>query len=153
MIDGIIKNEHAGSFSRRQQLFVRYTLFVLIDLTVLNLFNEYWGYVSIASFSVSLMAAVLLQILLQLTIAIEHRVANYFTKKTGITPKVLRGLSTWVILFVSKLVILQAINYAFGDSVLFAGPVHGLVAFIVVVITIIITEQTFLKLYRSFANV
>ena len=78
MIDSILKNEHAGSFSRRQQLFFKYTYFVLIDLAVLNLFNEYWSNVFIESFSISLLTALLLQVLLQATIAIEHRVANIF---------------------------------------------------------------------------
>lgn len=41
MLHSIIKNEHAGSFLKRQQLSVKYILFFLIDLTVLNLFNEY----------------------------------------------------------------------------------------------------------------
>ncbi|MEH6471217.1 MAG: hypothetical protein V7752_08205 [Halopseudomonas sp.] len=151
MIDGIIKNDQAGSFSRRQQLFVRYTFFVLIDLVVINLFNEYWDNVSIDTFSISLLTALLLQILLQLTIVIEHRVANIFKDKPGLKAKIARGLSTWIILFISKLVILQAINYAFGDSVLFSGPVHGLIAFIIVVIAIIVAEKTFLRVYRSLA--
>jgi len=151
MIDSIIKNEQAGSFSRRQQLFVRYTLFVLIDLVVLNLFNEYWGNVSIEYFSISLLTALLLQILLQLTIAIEHRIANIFKGNPGLKAKIIRALSTWAILFISKLVILEAINYAFGDSVLFSGPVHGLIAFIIVVIAIIIAEQIFLRIYKSLA--
>ncbi len=50
MLDSIIKNEHAGSFSRRQQLFFKYTFFVLIDLTVINLFNEYWKNVFVGNF-------------------------------------------------------------------------------------------------------
>ncbi len=151
MIDSIIKNEQAGSFSRRQQLFVRYTFFVLVDLAVLNLFNEFWDKVSIEHFSISLLAALLLQILLQLTIAIEHRVANLFKGNPGLKAKILRALSTWAILFISKLVILEAINLVFGDSVLFSGPVHGVVAFIIVVIAIIIAEQIFLRLYNWLA--
>jgi hypothetical protein len=151
MITGIIENEQCGEFSRRQQLFVKYILFVLIDLTVLNLFNEYWGNVSIESFSISLLAASLLQILLQLTIAIEHRVANIFKNYPSFKAKIFRALSTWAILFISKLAILEAINLAFGDSVLFSGPIHGLVAFIVVVITIIISEQIFFRIYKALA--
>ena len=146
-----IEDEFAGAFSRRQQLFLRYTFAVLVDLTVLNLFNEYWDYVFIEFFSISLLAAVLLQFLLQVTIAIEHRVAGYFKKKSGLRARVLRGLSTWAILFGSKIVILEAINFSFGDSVLFSGPIHGLVAFIIVVIAIIIAEQTILWVYRSLA--
>lgn len=148
-MDRIIKNEQAGSFSRRQQLFFRYSFLVLIDLTVINLFNEFWGYVYIESFSISLLAALLLQVLLQVTVMIEHRVANYFKKKSGLQAKILRGLSTWGILFASKLIILQAINISFGKDVLFSGPVHGLVSFIVVVIAIIVAEQLFYRVYKS----
>ena len=150
MVKKHLKNEHAGSFSRHQLLFFRYTFAVLVDLTVLNLFNEYWDYVYIKYFSVSLLAAILLQLLLKVTIAIEHRVASYF-KKPGLRAKILRGLSGWTILFVSKLIILEAINFSFGDSVVFSGPVHGLVAFIIVVIAIIIAEQAMLWVYRSLA--
>ncbi len=124
---------------------------MLVDLTVLNLFNEYWNFVYIEFFTISLLTAVLLQFLLQVTITIEHRVAGYFKSKTGLGARVLRGLSTWAILFTSKLVILEAINFAFGESVAFSGPIHGLVAFIVVVIAIIIAEQTITRIYKSLA--
>lgn len=151
MLNSIIKNEQAGAFSRRQQLFFRYTFFVLIDLTVLNLFNEYWENVFIETFSISLLVALLLQVLLQLTIVIEHRVAEYFKKKTTLKAKILRALSTWAILFSSKLIILEAINLSFGKSIVFSGPIHGLVAFIIVVIAILSAEQILLKIYRSLA--
>ena len=146
-----LQNEGAGSFSKRQRLFIRYTLAVLVDLTVLNLFNEYWDFVYFEYFTISLLTAVLLQFLLQVTIAIEHRVAGYFKTKTGLRAKVLRGLSTWPILFASKLVILEAFNFAFGDSVVFSGPIHGLVAFIIVVIAIIIAEQAITRIYNFLA--
>ncbi len=146
-----LKNESAGSFSRRQQLFFRYTFAVLVDLTVLNLFNEYWDLVFIEFFSISLLAAVLLQFLLQVTILFEHRVACYFKKMSGLRAKILRGLSTWAILFGSKLIILEAINISFGSSVVFSGPIHGLVAFIIVIIAIIAAEQAFSWIHRSLA--
>jgi hypothetical protein len=66
----------------------------------------------------------------------------------GVKAKVLRGLSTWAILFVSKLIILKAISFAFGSSVVFSGAVHGLAAFIAVIIAIIVAEQCFNKIYR-----
>ncbi len=124
---------------------------LLVDLTVLNLFNEYWDFVYFEYFTISLLTAVLLQFLLQVTIAIEHRVAGYFKTKTGLSAKVMRGLSTWAILFASKLVILEAINFAFGDSVVFGGPINGLVAFIIVVIAIIIAEQAITRIYNFLA--
>jgi len=146
-----LKNEYAEARSNRQRIFIRYTFAVLVDLTVLNLFNEYWDHVFIEYFSISLLAAVLLQILLQVTIAIEHRVAGYFKAKSHTRAKILRILSTWAIVFGSKIVILEAINFSFGASVLFSGPVHGLVAFIIVVIAIIIAEQAIIWIYNALA--
>lgn len=148
----IIKNENSGSFSIRQQIFFRFTLCVLIDLTVLNLFNEYWDHVFIEKFSISLLAALLLQILLRITIAIEHSVASRFKDNPTLKAKVYRVLSTWAILFISKLVILEAISYIFDESVLFKGPLHGLITFIIVVTAIIVAEQIFIKIYKSLSN-
>ncbi len=61
MADNKLPKEHAGIYSTRQQLFTRYFTAVLVDLTVLNLISEYWDYVIINSFMISLLAAVLLQ--------------------------------------------------------------------------------------------
>ncbi len=149
MISNILPKEQAEARSNHQQLFIRYTLAILIDLTVLNLFSEYWNYVLIDSFSISFLAAVLLQLLLQVTIVIEHRIANYFKSKPGLRPKILRLLSSWIVLFISKLIILEAINFTFGNHVLFSGPIHGLVAFILVVIAILVAEQLIVRIYNS----
>jgi len=151
MTNSITRNEQAGSFSRRQQIFFRYVFFVLVDLTVLNLIDQYWDLVFIENFTISLLTALLLQVLLQATMVIEHRIANYFKKKSGVSARILRGLSTWAVLFVSKLVILEAINIVFGNSVLFGGPLHGLISFVVVVVAIIVAEQVLNWMYHSLA--
>ncbi len=49
--------------SIRQALFIVYFLCILIDLMALNLFDEYWHQVEIDSFTSSLAAAALLQLL------------------------------------------------------------------------------------------
>jgi len=144
-------NEMAEPRSKRQQFFIKYTLAVLVDLMILGLFNEYWDLVKIDSFSIALIAALLLQVLLKLTIKFEHYVAGYFNKKTGTLPKVMRFLTAWIILFISKIIILEAINFAFGDHVLFLGAWHGIVAFIVVVIGILLAEWIISKIYNSLA--
>lgn len=143
--------ETDGQHSQRQTIFLSFSFTVLVDLTVLNLFNEYWDHVFIENFTVSLFAAVLLQSLLRVTMAIEHRVADYFNKKPGLRSKILRYVSAWGILFISKLVILWAIDLFFGSSILFSGLWHGVVAFIFVVIVIIVVEQIFVRTYWSLA--
>jgi hypothetical protein len=63
--------------STRQRLFIRYFAAVLVDLVVLNLFVEYWRHVVIDSFTISLLCAILLQVLVKATIVVEQRVAAF----------------------------------------------------------------------------
>src|SRR5690349_4431528 len=88
--------------SNRQRLFMRYFTAILIDLVVLNLFVEYSDKVTIDSFTISLLAAILLQVLLRLTIAVEHRVAGYFKARPGGFMTFLRFFFAWLVLFGSK---------------------------------------------------
>ncbi|WP_295890725.1 hypothetical protein [uncultured Vibrio sp.] len=139
-------------FNTPQRLFVGYTLAVLVDLTVLNFFDEYWSYVNIESFTVSFAAALLLQLLLKLSISAEHKLADYFKSKPGTTPKVYRGVSTYIILVGSKFVMLEAINILFGDKVSFTGPLNGVVAFFAVVFVILISEIVVSKIYFALSD-
>ena len=137
--------------SNNQQLFLRYFTAILIDLLVLNLFAEYWALVTIDSFTISVLAAILLQVLLKLTLYIEHRIALIFKGKPGAMAKFLRVFCAWLVLFGSKFVILFAIDFVFGDAVLFGGPFHGVVVFIAVVIAILACEELIVRFYRSLA--
>ncbi|WP_328186636.1 hypothetical protein [Marinobacter sp. OP 3.4] len=134
--------------NNRQRLFVRYFLAILIDLVVLNLFNEYSDRVRIDSFTTSLFAAVLLQVLLRLTIAIEHWVAAWFKAMEGGFAVFMRYFSAWLLLFGSKFVILEAISFAFGDSVQFLGRFHGVLVLILVIVTMLLAEELVARVYR-----
>jgi hypothetical protein len=129
-------------------LFVRYLVAILIDLTVLNLFDEFWELVTIDPFSVSVLAAILLQVLLKATLVLEHKVAGYFNAKSGGFARFMRYFTAWLILFGSKFVMLGAIDFAFGDDVLFTGPLHGVVSFIVVVMVMLAAEEITVRIYR-----
>ena len=139
--------------SNKQRLFVRYFMAILIDLLVLNLFVEYSENVTIDSFTTSLLAAVVLQVLLKLAIAVEHRVAEYFkAKKPSGFMTFCRFFFAWVVLFGSKFVILEAIATAFGDKVHFAGVYHGIVTLIVVIIVMLVAEELVVRLYRKLGD-
>ena len=142
------------SFNNKQRLYLRYLVAVLVDLTVLSLFNEYAPqYLFIESFSLSLFAAIILQVLLQLTLKAEHKVAHYFFHgKSGLKINILRGFTAWSMIFISKLIMLKALSIAFGSSVVFGGVLHGVVAFIVIITTMIVAEQIFIKIYNSLAD-
>jgi len=138
--------------SDAQRLFVRYFTAILIDLVVLNLFVEYSKHVNIDSFTMSLLAAILLQILLKVTLAIEHRVAAYFKAKPGRLMTFLRWFFAWLVLFGSKFVILEALSFTFGDKVRFEGPWHGIVALIIVLVVMLVAEELVARLYRRLGS-
>lgn len=144
-IDGVHLNE-------RQRIVVRYTLATLVDLAVLNFYAEHWQYVTIDSFTISFLAAIILQLLLMGTLKLEHTVAGYFKAKPGTAAKVYRGISTYLILLISKFVMLGIIDFLFGDALLFGGPLHGVIAFIVVVLSIVIAEGVIGKIVRLLAH-
>jgi hypothetical protein len=137
--------------SDKQRVFLRYYTGTLIDLVVLGLFAEFSGRVWVASFSVALLAAVLLQLLLKLTIAVEHRVGGYFKKKPGKAMLIVRLFVAWLILFGSKFVILEALALTFGEEVRFGGAFHGIVWLIIVVVTMLIAEELVVRFYRRLA--
>ena len=137
--------------SGRQRLFVRYLISILIDLVVLNLCAEYWQHVQISSFSITLAAALLLQLLLQGTLVIEHRIAGWFAGRSGSLWQFLRFFSAWVVLFLSKFVMLWAIDMAFGDALVFSGPLHGVVAFLAVIAAMVAAEELLDQLVRRLA--
>lgn len=134
--------------NNRQTLFIGYTLLVLIDLVVLGLFSEYWHYVVIDSFTLMLLTACLLQLLLKFTLKIEHRVAEFFNSKPGVGAKVMRWLSAWAIIFLSKFPILAIIDLKFGEHVEFGG----ILPFIGVAFSIIVAELIITKIYYMLAD-
>jgi hypothetical protein len=137
--------------SSRQRLFIRYFTATLVDLVVLNLFDEYSDRVYVSSFTVSLFAAVLLQLLLKLTIAAEHYVAEFFKARPGGFMKFMRWFGAWVVLFGSKFVILEALDLAFGESVQFVGRFHGLIVLIIVVVVMLLVEELIVRFVRRLA--
>jgi len=138
--------------TNRQRLFLRYFTAVLIDLVVLGLLAQYWDRVHVATFTIALFAALVLQVLLQVTLAIEHRVAAFFKTKQGGGAKLMRVLSAWGVLFGSKFVILYALQFVFGEAVHFDGALHGVVALIVVLVSMLAAEEAILRLYRALGD-
>lgn len=137
--------------SDRQRLFVLFFTGTLIDLVVLSLFAEYTDKVFVDSFTTALLAAIVLQVLLKATIAVEHRVLARFKDKTGFAWKSLKYFTAWLILFGSKFVILEALSFAFEKDVHFQGIWHGIVWLIIVVVTMVVVEELVARLYRRLA--
>ena len=136
--------------NQRQRLFLMFTLFVLADLTVINLFDEYASsYFHISSFTASIVMAVILQILLVITIKIEHKIADFFKGKEGVINLILRILVTWALLFGSKIIMMKIVDLILGNKIEYYGPYHGLGAFVLIIIGMIIAENLLKKVFLS----
>ena len=135
----------------RQRLFVLFFTGTLIDLVILGLFAEFSDNVHVDSFSIALLAAIVLQALLKLTIAIEHRVLALFKGKTGGAWTGLKFFCAWLILFGSKFVILEALTFVFGDRVRFEGMWHGIIWLIAVAVAMVVIEELIVRFYRRLA--
>ena len=133
-----------------QRLYLLYNWGVLIDLAVINLCEEYWDWVHIPSFTVSLLVAVVLQAGLVLCIQAEHKTAAYFLAMGGTRGKVLRGLTAYLIIAGGKFVIMGVIFLLFGNHVQFLGPLHGTVSFVGVVFAVLIAEWIGKKIFFLF---
>ena len=131
-------------------MFLIFTLFVLADLTVINLFDEYANsYFHISSFSASIVMAVILQILLIITIKIEHKIADFFKSKEGVINLILRILVTWVLLFGSKIIMMKIVDLILGNKIEYYGTYNGLGAFVLIIIGMIIAENLLKKVFLS----
>lgn len=144
--------QSADAPTNRQRLFMRYFTAILIDLVVLNLFVEYSGKVFVDTFTTSLLAAIVLQLLLKLTIACEHKVLDWFKGRAGAWMTFLKYFSAWLILFGSKFVILEALAQVFGENVRFDGRWNGIITLIVVVLVMLVAEELIVRIYRKLGD-
>lgn len=117
---------------------------LLVDVVLLNLIVEWVDAVVIDSFSVSVLAAVLIRVLVRATLRAEHRVAAFFKARTGVVSVAGRVLGTWLILFLSKFVILEVVDIAFGDEV----ELGGFVGVIFVSLSMVVAERFVTAIYQ-----
>jgi hypothetical protein len=103
--------------TRAQRYYADFMVDVLVYTVVLNLFVEYVDAIVIDSFTVSLLTAVAMKLLIDLMQNLIDRVTAYFGDKRGAASTVLRAILTWAILFASKIVILEVIAVIFEEDV------------------------------------
>jgi hypothetical protein len=112
---------------------------------VLNLFVEYVDAVVIDSFTISILTAVLLKVLLDIVMHFEHSVRSFFAAKEGAFYRVVGTLSLIAILFVGKLLILEAVDLVFGDHV----ELGHFIEVVALVLALMITRRLFGVLFQS----
>ena len=131
------------TISKKQDVFFSWTSDVLIYTIVLNLFVEHVDAVAIDSFTISILTAVLLKILLDVVMGLEHRVHHYFAQKEGAVFRFFGTVSLFAILFLGKLFILEVVNLVFGDHV----ELGHFVDVLALVLALMITRELFHRFY------
>ena len=126
--------------TRKQMIFASWAKDVLIYIIVLNLFVEYNPKIIIDSFTISIFTAVLLKILLEVILKLEHKVSEVFKSY-----KVLRILLVWLILFGSKFLILEVVDMVFGNHV----ELGKFLDVILLVITLMVAREVIHRIYIS----
>lgn len=114
----------------KQQIFTDMLVGTLLYSVVLGFFNDYTDILITKSYSTTFLAALVLQVLTYATLHLKDIVKRLFKNKTGAGYKVGLVLCIWLILFFSKFIFLEIIDFIFGDNVQISG-FFGLMAMII----------------------
>lgn len=94
---------------------------LFVYVVVLNLAIEYVPSVISESFTLSLLTAVLLKIVLELVLLLKSHIVARFRAASGPLSKLAAALALWVVAAGSKLVVLKLVDLVFGDAVSLGG--------------------------------
>ena len=133
-------------FTRAQRYYADAMMDVLVYTVVLNLFVEYVDSVVIDSFTVSLLTAIVMKVMIDLINLAVDRVKDHFSAREGTGAKILLALSAWVIMFGSKIVILIVVQIIFEDDVDLGGFFNVLVLVIAMMVARRLSNLAFRQL-------
>ncbi|MHA6523983.1 hypothetical protein [Tessaracoccus sp. G1721] len=106
---------------RRQWVSAADVVDVFVYVVVLNLAVEYMPAVITETFTLSLVTAVVLKLVLEGVVALKDRIKAGFKAATTPVGRVGAGLLLWGLLISSKFVVLELIALLFQDSVKLGG--------------------------------
>jgi hypothetical protein len=113
----------------RQDLFRELLVGTLIYSVVFGFFDDYTDLLVTSSYSMTFLAALVMQSMVYPTFRLKGWIARWFRGKEGPWNKVGLVLGVWSVMFFSKFVFLAVIDRVFGRSVEISGFI-GLAAMI-----------------------
>ena len=122
------------SVSRRRLLAPVDVVDVFVYVVVLNLAVQYVPSVISETFTISLLTAVLLKVVLELVVLLKGVVVARFRSARRPVGKVVFGVALWLVAVGSKLAVLELVDLVFGDRVSLGGfvPVTALIVTLLV---------------------
>ncbi len=94
---------------------------VLVYVVVLNLAIEYLPSVISETFTLSLLTAALLKLVLELVLLVKGRVVTRFRQARSRRGRTVAAAALWLVAVGSKLAVLEVVDLVFGDSVSLGG--------------------------------
>jgi hypothetical protein len=94
---------------------------VLVYVVVLNLAIEFHPSVISESFTLSLLTAVLLKLVLELVVVVKGRVVARFHRARSRGGRVTAAVALWLVAVGSKFAVLELVDLVFGDRVSLGG--------------------------------
>jgi len=122
------------TITKYQLAYVGWTMTLLAYIVVLNLWVEFNHAVVIDSFIISIFTAAVLLVLLVVILGLEHRVKTWFDVREGTAYRIIGTASTLLILFLSKFVILEVIDWIFGEHVALGHFVDVLILVLLLIV-------------------
>jgi uncharacterized membrane protein len=115
---------------------------LLVYVVVLNLFVEHAPSVLSETFTLSLLTAVLLKVVLEVVVVAKQRVKRRWRRASSRLGKVGAAALLWLVLVGSKLVVLQVVDLVFGTRV----SLGGFVPVTLLIVTLLLSRSVVRRL-------
>src|SRR5688572_17471957 len=135
--------ERSAAPNSRQGVFTVWTLDVLVYVVVLNLYVEYSEAKAIDSFTISILTAVLLKILLAVITTGKSIVWRWAKSKGAAIYTVVGVLGVWAGAFFSEFAILEDVELVFGGKV----QVGSVAEVVLLVIGLLVVREVVVRVY------
>lgn len=136
-----------NSLSPGQDFFREMVLGILVYAVVLGFFEDYTDILSTWSYSITFLAAIVMQVLTYFTFKLKGMVVNRFKGREGKKYLVAMVFGVWLIMFFSKFVFLAVINFIFGEAV----SISGFIGLVFIILTMTVVKKTIDAFYLRLA--
>ncbi|MGY1710291.1 hypothetical protein ACI8AC_12355 [Geodermatophilus sp. SYSU D00758] len=118
---------------------------LFVYVVVLNLYVEYLPGVLSETFTLSLLTAVLLKVVLEAVVVVKKRVGRRVRQASTPAGKAAAALVLWVVLVGSKFVVLEAVDLVFGPRV----SLGGFLPVTLLIVTLLLSRAFVRRLLRG----
>jgi hypothetical protein len=144
-----MKKQLLNGLTTPQRIYVNWLMDILTYVIILNLFNQYFDNFYINNFALSILVAISMKMLMVVILALKDLTSGYFKSKQTSWSGFASLFTKFLILFSSKFVVLEVLNWKYNDLVNIDGFVAVTVLILTMIIVRIVLEKIFVKLGAS----